>query len=295
MRTIRGVPKIGDSSWNVVTLQEQLAKWISAKTPKEPDVYIDGIFGESTAKLIERFQKEKEIRTNFPGTLTPQTLTKLGLQVLVLNPVINEETITKDFVGKKDRRIHPDLRIAFEQVAFPYGKIPDFFKQKDLIKCKVHLSTAFAQLKISEGSKNNFGKEVGWIQGTTGKFVPGGNGDDWCMDQTQVIIAMLEDFYQVESPFPATPSTILGWNEASKIPGLTLPHCEAGTTLIAKRSETRGHSMDVIREISWDTIETLEGNNENRSGIFQRNKWVNGDLVTLGFIRAFPNNRLPNE
>ena len=286
MKTIKTIPKFGDISWDVIAVQQQL--FGNENSGQE----VTGIFDRYTEGRIILFQQQNNIESNFPGTLGPITLEKLGIQVSAFNPILQKKTVTSDFLGKKDRHLHPNLRVALEIHLFPGGKILDCFKQKNIQQCKIAASLALSKIEIKESNRNNFGTRVGEVQGTVGTFTKGGNGDDWCLDYEQITIAILEDYFKVESPYPATASTINCWNLAVKVPGLTTTEFEIGSTCIAQRSPTRGHAMSVISEYSWDHMNTAEGNVEGKAGLFVRNKWINGDLKTLGYIRAFPFNSL---
>ena len=282
MKIVKSIPKFGDVSWDTVTVQEQLYDLFSV------NVTIDGIFGKETFDTLVAFQKAKGIETNQPGTIGPMTLKLLDLIVVGMNNSSGKLTITNDLRGKKDRHLHPSLRIFLEAELFPSGKILPCFKEKNIQQCAIAIFGALGRIKIFEGPRNNYGKEVGWVQGTTGKEAPGGNGDDWCLDHSQVAVAFMEDYFKTESPFPPSAHTITCYRDAKLIPGLTTDKFELGTICIAQRSSTSGHSMCVVSESSWDLMNTVEGNVNGTAGLFVRNKWINGDLKTLGFIRIFP-------
>lgn len=286
MKIIKSIPKFGDVSWDVVIVQEQLYNFVSKSTT------IDGIFGRETEDLLIQFQKQKGIESNYPGALGPMTLKLLEIIVVGYNPVSQKKTITTDLVGKKDRHLHPSLRIFLEAELFPSGRILDCFKERNVPLCAIAIFGALGRIKILEGPKNNYGTEVGWVQGTIGKAAPGGNGDDWCLDHSQVAVAFMEDYFKKESPFPPVAHTLTCWRDAKLVPGLTTTEFETGTIAIFQRNQTQGHSMGVMNEISWDLMGTVEGNVDGGSGFYIRNKWQTNDLKILGFIRFYPNSEL---
>ncbi len=287
MKIVKSIPKFGDVSWDTQTVQEQLRDLYSN------NVTVDGIFGKETFDTLIAFQKAKGIETNQPGYIGPMTLKLLDLIVVGMNNSTGKLTITNDLRGKKDRHLHPSLRIFLEAELFPSGKILPCFKEKNIQQCAIAIFGALGRIKISEGPRNNYGKEVGWVQGTTGKEAPGGNGDDWCLDHSQVAVAFMEDYFKTESPFPPVAHTITCWRDAKLVPGLTTTEFELGTVAIFQRNASQGHSMGVMREISLDLMGTVEGNVDGTAGFFIRNKWQTNDLKLLGYIRFFPNQELP--
>ncbi len=286
MKIIKTIPKFGDVSWDVVIVQEQLYDMVSGSTT------IDGIFGRETEELIIEFQKKNGIQTNYPGTLGPVTLKMLDIVVVAMNPVKSSMTKTQDLKGKKDRHIHPSIRVSLEAELFPGGKILDCFKKRDVVQSAIAVFGALGKIKIFEGPRNNYGTEVGWVQGTIGAAAPGGNGDDWCLDHSQIAVGFLEDYFKVESAVPATAHTLTCWKEAKLVPGLTTTEFEIGTIAIFQRNEKQGHSMGVVADVSWDLMRTVEGNVDGKAGFFIRNKWQTNDLKLLGHIRFFPNNEV---
>ncbi len=287
MKIVKSIPRLGDVSWDVEIIQEQLRDLFSG------NITTDGIFGKETFDTLIAFQKAKGIETNQPGSIGPVTLKFLDIIVVGMNSTTGRLTVTNDLRGKKDRHIHPSIRIFLEAELFPSGKILPCFKDKNIQQCAIAIFGALGRIKILEGPKNNYGKEVGWVQGTTGSAAPGGNGDDWCLDHSQIAVGFLEDYFKTESPVPAVAHTITCWRDAKLIPGLTTTDFEIGTIAIFQRNATQGHSMGVMNEVAWDLMGTVEGNVDGTAGFFIRNKWQTNDLKLLGFIRFYPGNKLP--
>ena len=113
MKIVKSIPKFGDISWDTQTVQEQLRDLYSN------NVTVDGIFGKETFDTLVAFQKAKGIETNQPGYIGPMTLKLLDLIVVGMNNSTGKLTITNDLRGKKDRHLHPSLRIFLEAELFP--------------------------------------------------------------------------------------------------------------------------------------------------------------------------------
>lgn len=255
----------------------------------------DGYFGNQTKSAVSTFQKKKGLAGS--GILGPKTIDLLGIKI-VTKTSDGKSTITQDFTGKQDRRILPEMRVMLEEKVFPNGKIPQCFTKKDPAACYVLVMQAMADLKIFEKGGNNKGFEVGLVQGVTGTYKKNGNGDAWCLDYCQVGIALVEDFFRVESPVFGSAHCMTTWNKSKNIEGLVAPKCETGTLALGKRGNTsNGHAMAVIKVLTGGKMQTSEGNTSisnmtdgDGSGIKTRDCVKNGDLVTQGFLRLYPFN-----
>lgn len=259
----------------------------------------DGIFGQKTAKAISDFQKHNGLQGS--GVIGPKTLTLLGLYVSPISPVTGREPITKDLIGRKDRHLHPNFRLMLEARVFPDRVVPAVFVDRDPQDCYAMVMAEIAAMGIAERGGNNMGIEVGEVQGVTGEYTEGGNGDAWCLDYAQCGIAFMEDFFGVESPIIASAHCMTTLRAAQKVPGLVTGICEVGTIALAQYGSTdSGHAMPVIKVFPDGEMETSEGNTSfssmrdgDGSGIKTRNQFKNGLLMTRGFVRIYPYNKVP--
>lgn len=293
MVKINSIPKFGDTSSDVLKLQEALR---SAGYFTGPAL---GNFRDRTLAAVKAFQKS--FGSTGSGVIGPVTLQKLELQVVAVSPVTGE-AITQDIQGKQDRHLHPSLRLDIESGLFPNKVISDTWKNRDLPAIVIEVDKVLAKMKIVEEGGNNKGKVVGMVQGTTGKYTPGGNGDAWCFDYHQVKIAIIEDFFKEESPVLATAHVKSGWNYAIKIKGLTTQTPTVGSMAMGNYTGTEsGHIMGIIGlRADGKTMDTSEGNTSiksladgNASGLKTRNIWQNGKLKTMGFMFIYPYNQIP--
>lgn len=292
---IASIPSVGSIGQHVVALQRQL------KAAGFDPGAIDGIFGQKTLRAIIAFQKSKGLKPTVPGNLGPKTLAALSLSVVPVNPISGKEAITRDLKGRQDRHLHPTKRLEIENMIFPDGVIPACFVDEDIQACYSMVMRKIGERGWKEEGKNNYGDDVGEIQGTTGKFTEGGNGDAWCLDYGQMGIAIIEDFFQVESPVIGSAHCMTTFRAAAKIPGLVSTSAEHGTLALAKHGNTdSGHAMPVVEVLSSTNMLTSEGNTSvgnmrdgDGSGLKTRNQKKNGDLVTQGFVRLYPYNKLP--
>ncbi len=293
MIKISSVPALGNVGNDIVKLQQALNA--AGFSPGS----VDGIFGKNTAKAVSAFQKSKGLPGS--GVIGPKTLEFLGLEVSVINPVSGAPAITKDIVGKRDRKLHPTLRLLLEAKVFPSGEIPQCFKDRKPQDCYVLVMQKMAELGIHEEGGNNKGTLVGYVQGVTGSYTHGGNGDAWCNDYCQCGVALVEDYFQQESPMFGSAHCMTTLRESSKVSGLVTKTCEVGTVALAKHGNTdSGHAMAVVAILPGENMKTSEGNTSianmrdgDGSGIKTRNRNKNGDLVTQGFVRLYPNNVVP--
>lgn len=285
---IFAIPASGSVGDHVTALQKAL------KTHGFNPGTVDGIFGPKTLLAVSEFQKSLGLPGS--GIIGPKTLQGLGLQVVPLSPA--GAAITRDLKGRKARYLHPTLRLLIEGRVFPGGKIPECFKNRDLVACVQLISKAMAELEIREVGGNNKGEVVGLIQAVIGPHMQNGTGDAWCMSAVQCGIALIEDFFQVESPVLDSEHCVTTWNHAKKIAGLHTQECEAGSIWIAQNgSTTSGHTGFVIRPVAGGKMDTAEGNTGSGSirdgdGFYlrTRNQAKNGDLKTLGFVRLYVDN-----
>lgn len=287
------LPMLGNISVDVAILQKRLNDlgYVAGK--------IDGVFGQKTAKAVSWLQKDHGLPGS--GVIGPKTLNILGLVVSAVSPVTGREPITKDLIGRKDRHLHPHFRLMLEARVFPNREIPAVFADQDVQDCYSMVMTAIAAMGITERGGNNMGPEVGQIQAVTGEYVEGGNGDAWCLDYAQCGIAFIEDFFGVESPIIASAHCMTTLRAAQKVPGLVTGLCEVGTLALAQYgSSDSGHAMPVIKVFPDGEMETSEGNTSfssirdgDGSGIKVRHQFNNGKLITRGFVRLYPYNKLP--
>lgn len=290
---IASVPALGNIGPDIVTLQERLVEL------GYPVGRVDGVFGQKTAKAVSWLQKDKGLPGS--GVIGPKTLNFLSLVVNIISPVSGRESITKDLKGRKDRHLHPTMRMMIEARVFDDHVIPTCFVDRDIQACYAVVMTEIAEMGIHESGGNNRGKEVGYIQGTTGPYSEGGNGDAWCLDLGQCGVAFLEDFFQVESPVLDSAHCMTTLRAAQKIAGLVSDSCEIGTIALAQHgSSDSGHAMPVTKVLKDGKMETSEGNTSfsnirdgDGSGLKIRFQLRNGDLKTKGFVRIYPFNKVP--
>lgn len=260
---------------------------------------LDGIMGSQTTKAISNFQKSIGLAGS--GEVGPKTLAALGLEVLPAIPTTGKSAITSDLVAKKDRKLHPNKRAQIEALVFPEGKIPQHWKDMDIERMNLDVYTAIGKLGFKESGGNNYGRDIGEIQDIIGSNPANGNGDAWCLSLAQMAIAFVEDFVGVESPVPATEHCVTCWNGAKQVPALTTTNFRIGTLCLGQRMpSSNGHAMLVLSEKSSTQMNTVEGNTSIASmtdgdgSVFKvRNKKMNGDLVTLGFVFTYPLNQPP--
>lgn len=258
----------------------------------------DSYYGKKTKAAVSAFQKKNGLTGT--GNLGPKTIDLLGIKI-VTRTVTGGKTITQDMAGKQDRRLIPEMRILLEDKVFPDGVVPSCFKKKDIQACYILVMEKMAELGIFESGGNNKGLLVGYAQGVTGKYTKGGNGDAWCLDYCQCGIALIEDYYEIESPVIGSAHCMTTLNAAKKIQGLVSEVAEVGTLALGQKGKTAsGHAMAVIELTSKTKMKTSEGNTSisdirdgDGSGIKLRNQITNGSLVTRGFVRLYPNNKLP--
>lgn len=292
MKTISSIPNYGDKGPDVGVIQEQLA--LAGFSPGK----IDNDFGPKTKEALSKFQKSKgSTGTGIPG---PKTIEWLGIEIKAVQED-GKRTITQDMAGKKARKLHPKLRAKMEAVVFPGGVIPKCFLDMDPQACVIYVAEKFETLKIREVGGNNRGEMVGLIQAIIGPYNPKGTGDAWCMSTDQCVIALIEDYFQIESPVLDSEHCVTTWNHAKKISGLTSSACVAGSFWLAQHGNTTsGHTGTVLKVLSGNKMGTFEGNTGDSSirdgdGAFlrTRDQKQNGDLKTLGFVFIYPNNKLP--
>jgi peptidoglycan hydrolase-like protein with peptidoglycan-binding domain len=306
MIKLRSTPKYGDVSTDVMELKDALAA--AGFWPKAASKSHDH-FGPKTKKAVSKFQKANGLTGT--GVIGPKTLKLLGLEVEIL--VVDTGTptadgapkpvrtlLTKDIQGKKDRHVLPELRAAIEQRIFPGGKFAPWVMEKNVVAGATAIARALEDIKVREIGGNNRGKWVGLIQGVIGKFLPKGTGDAWCKSTMQVIVAMLEDIWGVESPVAASEHCMTVWAAAKKVPGLTTPFCEVGTMFEFMNGKGPAGHTGYVYDLKGSTMYTIEGNTGNKSlsdgdGLFykQRNVAKNGNFTTQGFVRFWPNNKVP--
>jgi len=286
MVEISKVPEFGDKGEHVKALQKALG------------VKDDGDFGPITKKAVSEVQKKNGLAGS--GVIGPKTLDILGLKVVATNPATGGKTITRDLEGKQERRLHPELRVLLEQKVFPGGNIPNFWHQKELAKVAIALGEALLSMKIREVGGNNKGYLVSLLQDVIGIFKTGGTGDAWCKSAMQVIIAFIEDFYGVESPVLASEHCMTVNNAAKKVPGLWTEACEVGTMFEFQNGTSQSGHTGLVKSKTATTMITLEGNTGDSSlsdgdGFFEkvRNQKKNGSFNTRGFVRIYPNNKVP--
>lgn len=289
---ISSVPSVGSMGPDVITIQQQLI--FNGHNPGN----VDGIFGNKTQKAISELQKDHGLAGS--GLLGPKTLAYLGITVNSNHPITNVSTITKDLIGKKDRHIHPAMRIMLESYLFPAGGISSAWKNKDIPACHIEANIALSKIGVFEKGGNNMGYEVGLVQSTIGDYKPGGNGDSWCLYYEHIPIAIIEDFFGIESPVPAIPHCVTLFNESKLIPGLTTKSPTAGSLAIGRHKGTmNGHAMGVVALLPNGQMRTSEGNTSmssmtdgDGSGIKTRDCFLNGDLETMGFVFTYPGNKI---
>jgi len=290
---IRSVPKFGDVSQDTVILQRTLKdRGFDPGTP-------DGIFMNKTKAAVAAAQKA--FGSAGTGVIGPMTLDFLDLIVVPVSPVTGETTVTQDFVGKKDRKIHPAMRLMIEAHLFPRGRVGEAWLKGDLQACFIEVCRAMAKIKIVEKGGNNKGYEVGLVQSIIGADTTKGDGAAWCLSLAQHPIAMIEDFFGFESPVLDSEHCVTTFNAAKKVPGLVVSECEPGTLALGRKGTTSsGHAMCVVQKLANGKMLTYEGNTSvtdirdgDGSGLKNRDQKANGSLATLGFVRVSPYNRLP--
>ena len=293
MTQINSIPKLGDTGQDVIKLQAALKlKGFYAGTT-------DGIFGAKTKASVIKFQKSWGSAGT--GTIGPKTLVKLNLEVVAISPVTGRLSITTNLKGKKENRIiHPTMRLLLEEKLFPNGVIPKCWIDKDVVKCAKAVADALDSMKIRETGANK-GQLVGMIQGIIGTYTPNGNGDHWCMSTMQLIIAMLEDFFQVESPVEDSEHCVTTYRAALKVPGLVVAGKleEGGMFVIQYYPKTSGHTglnYDVHNDNEATTKEGNTGDNSvnNGDGFYTRERNVKkiSSARFLGTVRFYPNNKV---
>lgn len=294
--TISKIPAYGSFSKDVRILQERLIEL--GFDPKGAD----GIYGMNTQQAVISLQLKNKLQGS--GVIGPKTLGLLKLVVSDISVITDSPLITKDIKNKKDRHLHPNMRQRLEAYLFANGNVPDFWTNKKLSSVCIAVQEALAELGVKENGRNNYGTDVGEVQGTTGGFTPGGNGDAWCLDFAQMKVAIIEDFYQKESPVPATANCVDCWKGSEKVAGLTTSVPTIGTLALAQyiNNPTRGHAMECYELLGGGQMRTVEGNtsandmtNGNNSGFNVRNQKLNNrdTLRTLGFVYVYPDNQVP--
>lgn len=214
---------------------------------------------------------------------------------------MNYDFITKHLEVKTGRFLVPELRQVIEENLFIERVIPQAFIEKDLQKMVCLVANALESMKIREVGGNNMGQVVGEIQSVIGGIHPGGDRLPWCMDLAQVLVAFIEDWCGVQSPVPISQGVLQTWNIAKQIEGLTSVNCEVGTICCTKHDASwMGHALIVMQNGPSNMMMTFEGNTNyagSRDGdgayFRTRDKQSNGNLKTLGFVRIYPNNQIP--
>lgn len=291
---IQEIPAYGTISKSVATMQGILG------------VKVDGVHGNGTRAALIAFQKKHGLKPAIPGNPGPKTLQLLGLVVAPKSPTTGFAAVTKELEGRQDRHLHPSLRLMIEGRCLVDGKWPQFVYDRNVQLSYSYVMRQAAGLGVREVGRNNFGPEVGYVQGTTGKYTPGGNGDAWCNDWGNIGVAILEDQWGVESPVIGNPHCMTTLKAALKIPGLVSETPEAGTLALGKHGKEpsisgAGHSMPVVQlNADGKTMITSEGNTSIKnmtdgdgSGLKTRNYYKNGDIYTRGWVRLYPNNKVP--
>lgn len=294
MVTISSIPKQGDHGPDTLAVQKAANKLGNFGLTE------DGLFGKKTTAAISAIQKRNGLAGS--GEIGPKTLLILGLMVVAISPVTGQTSITKNLVGKSEKRhLHPTLRLLIESKVFPNGNIPRCFVEKKPDLCGTLVAQALLSLGVAEKGGNNKGKEVGWIQSIIGSYSEGGNGDSWCMSTMQCIVAFLEDYFQVESPVEDSELCTAVYSAAQKVSGLIAPTLEANTMGICQHgSSYKGHTWWNVKLLGDALVGTIEGNTGSGSifdgdGLYDRKrntKKVGGDLKYLGSVRVYPNNNV---
>ena len=187
-----------------------------------------------------------------------------------------------------------------EDKIFKNGIVPDCFIKRDIPSCVVLISKTLESLKIREQGGANKGEIVGYIQSIIGPYFVNGTGDPWCMSTVQCIVAFIEDFFQVESPVPDTESVMNCFTNSRKIVGLISEECEVGTFFLFQNgTKWYGHAGSVLEVLHQGKMNTFEGNTGDKSardgdGAYfrMRDQKKNGELVTKGFLRVYPENKI---
>lgn len=294
---INRLPEFGDEGNDIRTLQVRLIELGLDPGP------VDGKFGNETRFAIRKFQIMKLHKRTFEdGSVGIVTAEALGLYTGAEMPPPPEkyEFITKHLEMKFGRHLVPELRQLIEQSVFKDRVIPQAFVDKDVQKMGPLVATALESMKIREVGGNNKGQMVGYIQSVIGSVAPGGDGLAWCLSMSQVIVAFIEDWCQVASPVPVCEGVTEMFSKAKFIPGLLSMECETGTICCAQHGASwMGHAMFVMMNGSSNQMTTFEGNTnaagarEGDGAYFKtRDKYQNGDLKTLGFIRIYPFNKV---
>lgn len=292
MIILNTVPKLGDSGQDVIKLQNALKAKGTLKV-------VDGLFGAKTQKAVSDFQKSKGLGGS--GVIGPKTLGLLGLQIVAVSPVTGQVSITQNLIGKKEaRHLHPTLRLLIESKVFPNGKIPQYFIDKDVVKCAKAVADALDSLQIREVGGNNRGEKVGMIQSIIGVYNPKGTGDAWCMSTMQCIVAFLEDYFQKESPVEDSEHCLTVWKAALKVEGLAVTGLEEGGMFIGQHGKSQnGHTGLNYVVHDANHLTTKEGNTGPNSisdgdGLFTKERDIRkiGDLRILGTVRFYPHNKV---
>ena len=292
---LTSIPKLGDIGPDVLVLQTALkAKGFDPGT-------LDGDYGKKTNAAVIKAQKAAKLPGG--GIIGPRTLSFLGLVVMVPAPIPGTTTVTRDLKGKKDRFLHPKLRLAIEANLFTGGMIPVSFSSLDLPQMVVDTALAMEKLSIREVGGNNRGQKVGWIQSVVGSDSETGNGDSWCMSTDQNIIAFIEDYIGVESPLIASENCMAVKRAAETVPGLFVKEAKRGSFFLMGYTSTTGHTGTVLEVLPKNKMKTYEGNTGSGSvndgnGAFLRERPASGKIgkgTIHGFAFVYPNNVVPNK
>lgn len=292
------LPELSDESSDVRTIQLRLIELGYSPGP------VDGKYGNRTREAIRQFQTVKlPGRTFGDGSFGLATMEKMGIY-LAIEPQKKDQRvpITRDLEGKKQRRILQELRLMIEAHIFPHGNIPKCFIEQDVPEMACMVAEALESMKIREVGGNNRGKIVGLVQSVIGGVAPGGDGLAWCMSIDQVIIAFVEDWCGVESPIVASEGVVDTFDRSKAIPGLMVKVPERGSICCSQLDGSwMGHAMFVMKVLpGGGAMATFEGNTNDAGsrdghGAFfkTRDAKRNDGKTTLGFLRIYPNNKVP--
>jgi hypothetical protein len=296
MQEISSIPKRGDANESVGDVQQRLKH-----LGYNPGA-VDGIFGAATARGVSAFQKANGLPGS--GIMGPKTIKALGFEVRFMAPRSGQETITRDLKGRKSRFIHPTLRLLLEAKLFPGGRIPEAFRSVDIPRMTVLAAVALESLKVREIGGNNRGPLVGLIQDIIGPYAQNGTGDAWCMSTTQILVAIIEDYCQAESPVLDSEGCMNVYTSALSIQGLTTLHAEAGSMFICQNGKKWTGHTGLVLEVLPGKMRTFEGNTgdgdaRDGDGAYFRTRGLakfasKSTLELRGFVRIYPHNELPD-
>lgn len=119
-------------------------------------------------------------------------------------------------------------------------------------------------------------------------------GEPWCMAFTQYCIMEVEKIQNIKSKIYRSEHCLTVWNKSPK--ELRLKEPEVGCLIIWQYGDTINGHVGIVTKVNKNTVETVEGNTGNGSGVVRegdgvyarkRSKLGSEKMKVVGYLRVF--------